>query len=166
VHQEGDNAGKWVYRPAALMWAERHSAVMPFLLVLVVPMVGVVFILRRRRQQRELRRLLEETLVARGRSAISTYVVPRPPEERVEPPVETVPVAVTVDTAQPEPEPAAPSGLTFDAAALAGREFATTREFAVAAVVEAGYPASLVARVLRVPTSRVKEWAAQATNAP
>jgi hypothetical protein len=173
VHQEGATAGKWVYRPAALMWAERHSAVMPFLLVLVVPMVGVVFILRRRRQQRELRRLLEETLVARGRSAISTYVVPRPPEappaEPAEPPVatepETMPAPAAVLTA-PEPEPAAPSGHTFDAAALAGREFATTREFAVAAVVEAGYPASLVARVLRVPTSRVKEWAAQATDAP
>ena len=31
-------------------------------------------------------------------------------------------------------------------------------EFAIAAVQEAGYPPNMVARVLHVPTSRVREW--------
>jgi hypothetical protein len=115
-----------------VLWAQRHSAAMPLLLVLVVPVVGLVFVLRRRRQQRELRRIFEATLVARGRSAIAAY--------------------------RAEPAPISEAAPVVEERALADREFASAREFALAAVVDAGYPPNLVARVLHVPTSRVREW--------
>ncbi|WP_395657625.1 right-handed parallel beta-helix repeat-containing protein [Nocardioides sp.] len=166
------STGDWTYRPEVVMWAERHAAALPLLLVLVVPLAGLVFVLRRRRQQRELRRIFESTLVARGRSAIDTYVPVSAPVPATEPgpvpdtglrieigpvagPVEE-PVEEPVDEPGDETVPAAPA----QRPALEDREFSTAREFAVAAVREAGYPPHMVARVLHVPTSRVREWVA------
>ena len=157
----GDTSdGDWTYRPGIVLWAERHSAAMPLLLVLVVPIVGLLFVLRRRRQQRELRQIFESTLVAQGRSAIASYAAPGAaaaagplPGAAAGPPV-----------FGPEPEPAPETSLPTPAPVpvapvpLAEREFTTPREFALAAVLEAGYPPNVVARVLHVPTSRVRAW--------
>ncbi|QEW00857.1 hypothetical protein F6J84_12585 [Microbacterium caowuchunii] len=41
---------------------------------------------------------------------------------------------------------------------LADREFASMQDFAVAAVLEAGYPVSAIARLFRVPSWRLEEW--------
>jgi hypothetical protein len=161
VTEDGESAGRWTYRPEAFMWVQRHSAAMPMLAVLVVPLIGLVFMLRRRRQQLELRRLLEETLVAQGLSAIAAY---RPVEVAAGPvsPPEPGPApeqpAASADETVPQPAPTVPVGLE-------GREFASGREFAVVAVLESGYPASMVARVLHVPTSRVRDWVAEAAQA-
>lgn len=46
--------------------------------------------------------------------------------------------------------------------ALAGREFATLREFAIAAVVEGRFSAVAVARVFRLPSWRLEQWVAEA----
>lgn len=150
---ESGTDGNWTYRPEVVMWAERHAAAMPLLAVLVVPIAGLVFVLRRRRQQRELRRIFEATLVARGRAAIDGYAVAAV--------VEPTPVPEPSGTSADEPvgpvgpvEPARPAAVV----PLAEREFTTAREFAIAAVQEAGYPPNMVARVLHVPTSRVREW--------
>lgn len=155
-----ESAGDWTYRPEVVMWAERNSAALPLLLVLVVPVIGLVFVLRRRRQQRELRRLFEASLVAQGRSAIAAYQPPPVlaavaaapvPEPQVVPEVEVVPEAEEASEAAPAAEPVG----------LGEREFASPREFAIAAVTEEGYSASMVARVLHVPTSRVRDWLAE-----
>ncbi|MFJ6653485.1 right-handed parallel beta-helix repeat-containing protein [Microbacterium sp. NPDC091313] len=42
--------------------------------------------------------------------------------------------------------------------ALAGREFETLQQFAVAAVLEAGYPVSTIARLFRVPGWKLQTW--------
>lgn len=44
------------------------------------------------------------------------------------------------------------------AGALAGRDFASMQQFAVAAVLEAGYPVSAIARLFRVPSWRLASW--------
>lgn len=154
LDESGESDGDWTYRPEAVMWAERHSAAMPLLFVLVIPAAGLVFVLRRRRQQRELRRLFEDSMVSRGRAAIATYQRPTSdPATEPEPEEAAEPVAEPV--LDPVPEPVGPS-----LPGLAGREFATAQEFAVAAVTEAGYAPGMVARVLHVPTSRVRDWVA------
>lgn len=173
-----ESAGDWTYRPEIVMWAERNSAALPLLLVLVVPVIGLVFVLRRRRQQRELRRLFEASLVAQGRSAIASYqapavLVPAAPEpvpvsdaehDEAEPderepeeaePEKTEPQAEESGVVEPDAEEPSPPAPPAD---FADREFATPREFAIAAVTEAGYSPSVVARVLHVPTSRVRAW--------
>ncbi|WP_243226746.1 hypothetical protein [Microbacterium sp. CIAB417] len=49
--------------------------------------------------------------------------------------------------------------------ALAGRTFESLQQFAVAAVVEAGYPVVLVARIFRVPTWKLESWVEAAFHA-
>ncbi|MBZ5740223.1 right-handed parallel beta-helix repeat-containing protein [Nocardioides mangrovi] len=167
--ETGDgNGGDWTYRPEAVMWAERHSSAMPLLLVLVVPLVGLVFVLRRRRQQRELRRLFEESLVAQGHRAIATY---RPPAPVVPEPVggESAPEPVLVPDTPAElieaaGSPVPPGSPVPTLPGVAERAFPTAKEFAVAAVTESGYSPAMVARVLHVPTSRVRDWVAVAAN--
>lgn len=46
--------------------------------------------------------------------------------------------------------------------ALAGREFASLREFAIAAVVEGRFSPVAVARVFRLPSWRLEQWVAEA----
>lgn len=151
VSGEDTTDGDWTYRPGIVLWAERHSAAMPLLLVLVVPIVGLLFVLRRRRQ---LRRIFESTLVAQGRSAFASYAVPGAAAAAA--PV-AAPVAAPATPAR-EPAAASPAAAEPVHVPLAEREFTTPREFALAAALEEGYPPNLVARVLRVPTSRVRAW--------
>ncbi|GAB3152430.1 hypothetical protein GCM10027058_20400 [Microbacterium neimengense] len=49
--------------------------------------------------------------------------------------------------------------------ALAGRTFESLQQFAVAAVVEAGHPVVLVARIFRVPTWKLESWVEAAFHA-
>lgn len=49
--------------------------------------------------------------------------------------------------------------------ALAGRTFESLQQFAVAAVVEAGHPVVLVARIFRVPTWKLESWVDAAFHA-
>ncbi|MBN9216262.1 MULTISPECIES: hypothetical protein [unclassified Microbacterium] len=47
---------------------------------------------------------------------------------------------------------------------LSNREFASMQQFAVAAVVEAGYPISVIARLFRVPAWRIEQWVEQTVS--
>lgn len=42
-----------------------------------------------------------------------------------------------------------------------GRDFASMQQFAVAAVLEAGYPSLTIARLFRVPSWRLDAWVEQ-----
>ncbi|GCD92235.1 right-handed parallel beta-helix repeat-containing protein [Nocardioides sp. LS1] len=141
--------GSWTYRPTAFLWAEAHSAALPMLGVLVLPLLGLAFVLRRRRQQGELRRLFEQALVSQGRVAIASYDAAAGSAPGAEP--------APAPAARPAPLPAQPGGEPRPGV-LAGRHFADARAFAVAAATEAGYSPAQVARALRLPTSRVSEW--------
>ncbi|MBB2975494.1 hypothetical protein FHX49_001060 [Microbacterium endophyticum] len=49
---------------------------------------------------------------------------------------------------------------------LGGREFANMQQFAIAAVLEAGYPIGTVASLFRVPAWRLQEWITQGASEP
>ncbi|HCU77901.1 MAG TPA: hypothetical protein DGU37_05255, partial [Microbacterium sp.] len=47
---------------------------------------------------------------------------------------------------------------------LANREFASLQEFAVAAVLEAGYPLRTVSALFRIPSWRLEVWVNEAAQ--
>lgn len=150
-----DVGGAWAYRPQALLWGEAHTALLPLVPVAVVPLIGLLFILHRARRQRRLRKMLHAAITARSRELLDDY---RADQTRVavEPPAA---VAQAAQTAQPPqvaqaapPEPSVP--------APEKDVFTPLRQFAVAAIRDFGYTPAQVARVLHVPTSRVRAWLA------
>lgn len=50
--------------------------------------------------------------------------------------------------------------------ALAGRDFRSLQEFAVASIVEGGYATADVARVFRIPAWRLEQWVIETGHAP
>jgi hypothetical protein len=49
---------------------------------------------------------------------------------------------------------------------LADRQFETLQQFAIAAVLEAGYPVSTIARLFRVPSWRLQQWVQEVVEPP
>lgn len=89
-------------------------------------------------------------------------------------PARTAPFVQPVARAQaPSSTPLAPAAQSrpprsFDdlrSGALAGRTFESLQQFAVAAVVEAGHPVVLVARIFRVPSWKLESWVEAAFHA-
>lgn len=81
--------------------------------------------------------------------------------------------AVRTQTGAPAPaagrEQPAAAPRSFDdlrRGALAGRTFDSLQQFAVAAVVEAGYPLVHVARIFRVPSWKLESWVEASFHAP
>ena len=61
--------------------------------------------------------------------------------------------------AEPSPQSVSPRSFNdLKAGALANRELATLQQFAVAAVLEAGYPLTTIAGLFRVPSWRLQTW--------
>jgi len=88
---------------------------------------------------------------------------------RAAPFVQPAPRAQTPPSAPPAPSRTPRSFDDLRRGALAGRSFESLQQFAVAAVVEAGHPVVLVARIFRVPTWKLESWveaAFQAVPAP
>lgn len=63
---------------------------------------------------------------------------------------------VSVDTAERVENPRTLDDLR--SGALAGRQFSSMQDFAIAAVLDAGYPVSTVAKLFRFSTWRLQEW--------
>lgn len=72
--------------------------------------------------------------------------------------VQPAPRATAPPSAPPAPSPTPRSFDDLRRGALAGRAFDSLQQFAVAAVVEAGHPVVLVARIFRVPTWKLENW--------
>ncbi|MDR6199348.1 hypothetical protein QE374_001257 [Microbacterium sp. SORGH_AS428] len=91
---------------------------------------------------------------------------------RAAPFVQPAPRAQTPASAPPAASAPSRTPRSFDdlrRGVLAGRSFESLQQFAVAAVVEAGHPVVLVARIFRVPTWKLESWveaAFQAAPAP
>ncbi|MCX6501555.1 MAG: right-handed parallel beta-helix repeat-containing protein [Microbacterium sp.] len=110
----------------------------------------------------------------RAELASRNGVAPASPVPHATPVRSTKAAAATPATARPplggsRPSPGAgsaaspgrttgPRSLQDLRALLAGRDFTSMQQFAVAAVLEAGYPASSVARLFRVPAWRIEQW--------
>ncbi|GAA2582594.1 hypothetical protein [Microbacterium binotii] len=82
--------------------------------------------------------------------------------------VQPAPRAQTPPSAPPAPSAPSRTPRCFDdlrRGVLAGRSFESLQQFAVAAVVEAGHPVVLVARIFRVPTWKLESWVEAAFHA-
>ncbi|MDY0830097.1 hypothetical protein SK224_13270 [Microbacterium sp. BG28] len=108
-----------------------------------------------------------------GAAGSTSFADPPRPASSAQPgsparyPARTAPFVQPAPRAQtPPPAPRGPSAPNrtprcFDDlrhGALAGRTFESLQQFAVAAVVEAGHPVVLVARIFRVPTWKLEIW--------
>lgn len=179
-----DGSG-WTYRPVLVSWALGNVHALLLLLLLPVPLLGLLFVVRRRHSQRELRRLFADEMTRLGRDRLTAYAAERPPAPPASPAIATpVPTPAPTPAEQPPPEPSfvpdvppvpawalAPAAPAPVAEAVPVEEpvvripvpagpAASMQELAVSAVVEQGYRASDVARSLGVPTSRVRGWVA------
>ncbi|GAB3086127.1 right-handed parallel beta-helix repeat-containing protein [Nocardioides zeae] len=180
-----DGSG-WTYRPVLVSWALGNIHALLLLLLLPVPLLGLLFVVRRRRSQRELRQLFADEMTRLGQARLAEYAAEQPPAPVVgpaEPAPEPVPEPVPLPVPEPEPEPErapepapafvpevppvpvwaeAPDPVEAPVVRVpvpAGPA-ASMQELAISAVVEQGYRASDVARSLGVPTSRVRGWVA------
>lgn len=136
---ESKVGGSWSYRPQVLQWVVRNFSILPILPVVPVLTIGIILIVRRSRAQVKLRRMLAEAMLAEGQQRLAEYQLPqqRLPSDGGLP--------GSVDTPR----------LTLLPTSLPGK---TAEELAVAAVTQLGYSPARVARVLGVPTSRVRNW--------
>ncbi|PZU28927.1 MAG: hypothetical protein DI577_09550, partial [Microbacterium sp.] len=191
----------WTFESEFVTFLNNHPMMWLWLLVLVIPLVGLPLIRRRRRAHVELRKLIEDAIVSYGQNQLAAYhgggagagadagagagagagaVVDPDAGVAVGPPATGVretgapvgaPVGVPVGVAggapaaAEAPRVAAPPPVAeprsfndLRAGALAGRDFASMQQFAVAAVLEAGYPVSAIARLFRVPSWRLASW--------
>ncbi|MBN9177793.1 MAG: right-handed parallel beta-helix repeat-containing protein [Microbacterium sp.] len=198
----------WTFESEFVTFLNNHPMMWLWLLVLVIPLVGLPLIRRRRRTHLELRELIENAIITYGHNQLAAYQAGgagasvaaasvagasvagasvagyAAPDVRAEataeedPPVAagersrrspTTPVSTTAPSAAvpPAAAPPAPTARPVDeprsfndlrAGALAGRDFASMQQFAVAAVLEAGYPVSVIARLFRVPSWRLASW--------
>ncbi|MFI8632456.1 right-handed parallel beta-helix repeat-containing protein [Microbacterium sp. NPDC077663] len=213
VTQRFVDTAAWSYRPALLLWLDHHPMGWLWLLVLLIPAVGLPFAIVRRRRRTELRRLLEDAIVQYGRRQIELYgpdagasVAEAAPEPALVGVAGAAPPAVHPDSASPSPrahpadrEPlvgggpaeigapitingvpvsewpdpphrghraATPRSLRDLREVLPAQAFTSPQQFAVAAVLEAGYPVFDVARLFRVPAWRLESWVEETLAAP
>lgn len=213
----------WTFESEFVTFLNNHPMMWLWLLVLVIPLVGLPLIRRRRRAHVELRKLIEDAIVSYGQNQLAAYheggagagvgagagagaglgagagssagadpdagvafgspatgvrETGAPVGARVGAPVGVeggvpavvaggVPAGVAsgapsvaeAPRAAARPPVAEPRSFNdLRAGALAGRDFASMQQFAVAAVLEAGYPVSAIARLFRVPSWRLASW--------
>ncbi|MCM3697188.1 right-handed parallel beta-helix repeat-containing protein [Microbacterium oleivorans] len=201
VTQRFVDTSAWSYRPALLLWLNHHPMGWLWLLVLLIPAVGLPFAIVRRRRRAELRGLLEDAIVQYGRRQIELYgpdasasvveedrepvlvaaapqahphpttaqpVVARAPVPEIGAPITIngVPVSEWPETPHRGHRPVTPRSLRDLREVLPAQAFTSPQQFAVAAVLEAGYPVFDVARLFRVPAWRLESWVEETLAAP
>ncbi|MEZ3157387.1 helix-turn-helix domain-containing protein [Microbacterium sp. BWR-S6Y] len=97
------------------------------------------------------------TGTARREAPLAAPIAPSPARHPVD---ETSPYVVIASGASTRRQPRTFADLREGA--LAGREFASLRHFAVAAVVEGGFSTVAVARVFRLPAWKLEQWVVEA----
>ncbi|MDX2377862.1 right-handed parallel beta-helix repeat-containing protein [Microbacterium sp. LRZ72] len=193
VADNGTDASGWSVEWEATRWLNEHPLGWLWLVVLVVPAIGLPLIARRRRRHRELRALFEQALVRYGAAQIAGYgdegaaadggsgtsgdggaeqfagagVAARP---AVSAAGEATGIRDTSGVQAGTPDapvaPVAPRSLTdLRTGPLADREFASMQDFAIAAVLEGGYPLRTVASLFRLSSWRLQESVERAVRA-
>lgn len=168
----GNDASAWRFQFEFVAWMNDHPMMWMWALVLVIPVVGLPLLARRRRKHRELRRLLEQAIVRYGASQIAAYGADPAPDPEPQSPVQPeapTPRPSRVPGRTPRPAPAAGPPRSFSdlrTGALAGREFESLQQFAVAAVLEAGYPIGTIASLFRIPSWRLQSWVQETVDGP
>lgn len=186
---DGSVLTDWRFQPEFVRWLNQHPMAWLWLLVLIVPAVGVPFVFARRKRQAELRALLEDAIIRYGRAKIADYAATddgAPASEPSSTPAATDTLQAPAASSTPPRSGAGPSHTPASSAThrhasghntapphqtprslqalrthFEGRDFRTMNEFAVAAVLEAGYPVTVIARLFRVPPWRIEDWGQQ-----
>lgn len=186
VTMEGINDSEWQTQPEILAWLADHPIGWLWLLVLVIPAVGLPLLSYRDRKHKALRAKFEATMVQYGAFQMAAYgddhpavVGPGPrmsalaapashagaaagpatPPEVVAPAIGATPARSARPPAPATARVAHPRSLNdLRTGVLAGRQFASMRDFAVAAVLEAGYPVDTIAQLFRFSNWRLQEW--------
>ncbi|MCK6068107.1 MULTISPECIES: hypothetical protein [Microbacterium] len=178
-----NDANGWRFQLAFIAWMNEHPMMWMWAFVLVIPAIGLPLLARRRRRHRELRSLLEEAIIRYGVAQLDSYgseqaeglvsdaakpapaaaerqpapvAAPRSPRHVRRPARTSAAARVPADSPPQSEGPRSFNDLR--AGALADREFATLQQFALAAVLEAGYPLATIARLFRVPSWRLQTW--------
>lgn len=155
----GDNTTTgWVTTHRVLDWIERNPFAPLWVAILLIPAVGVAFVVRRHRMHRELRRLTEETVIAMAKAR-------RHGEPAV---VVTAVAAPSADTAPLHAPVPAPEVTRTDRLVTRGAmgQFASAEDLAIHAVLQGGKSPERVARTLQVPVAVVHDWLQHHTTPP
>ncbi|MET1037500.1 MAG: right-handed parallel beta-helix repeat-containing protein [Aeromicrobium sp.] len=159
VIDENDTT-RWETTHASVEWVQHNPFALLWLAILLIPAIGVNFIVRRFRMHRDLRRLTEETVIAmakaRRRGGTAPPIAPAPP------PAPAAPAAATALLARPGTVPDVEPIEVTRTDRLVSRgamgQFASAEDLAVHAVLEGGKSPERVARTLQVPVAMVEEW--------
>jgi hypothetical protein len=165
-----NTATGWTTTHRVLEWVEHNPFALLWVAILLVPAIGVVFLLKRFRQHRDLRRLTEDTVIAMAKARRRGEPVPG--ALPVVAPVAAGATAVVRTEALHPPPPAPPSPASSAAPPEVTRsdrlvtrgamgQFASAEDLAIHAVLQAGTPPERVARTLGVPISVVHDWLRQ-----
>lgn len=159
----GDNVTSgWATTHRVLDWIEHNPFAPLWVAILLIPAVGVAFVLRRHRMHRELRRLTEETVIAmakarrHGSPALAVAATGPLPTTVIAP----VPVEAGLT---PAPEVTRTDRLVTRGAM---GQFASAEDLAIHAVLQGGKSPERVARTLQVPVAVVHGWLRQHANLP
>ncbi|WP_417508626.1 hypothetical protein [Microbacterium sp.] len=175
ITQSDIDETEWHSQPEIIAWLIDHPIGWLWLLLLGVPAIGLPVLARRNRNHRDLRRKFEAAMLQYGAQQVATYgngsaEDVAPPEQEItavaEERISGTVVAparpnilrqeVSVDAAERVENPRTLDDLR--SGALAGRQFSSMQDFAIAAVLDAGYPVSTVAKLFRFSTWRLQEW--------
>ncbi|KAA1374815.1 right-handed parallel beta-helix repeat-containing protein [Aeromicrobium fastidiosum] len=156
----------WRTTHRVLEWVEHNPFAPLWVAILLVPAIGVTFILRRHRMHRDLRRLTEETVIAMAKArrrgtpvapAIVLDPVLAPAAASATAPVETRPA--TIPPPPPPPEEVTRTDRLVTRGAMG--QFASAEDLAIHAVLQGGKSPIHVARTLQVPVAVVERWLRQ-----
>lgn len=109
VEESGNTSKAWDTTHPAVDWLEKNPFALLWIIILLVPAIGINFVIRRVRQHRDLRRLTEETVIAmtRARRMAELGIAPTTsPEPTSEPGREPSPAPAPEPMPEPEPTPA------------------------------------------------------------
>ncbi|MET0929255.1 MAG: right-handed parallel beta-helix repeat-containing protein [Aeromicrobium sp.] len=178
-----NDTSDWTTTHASLEWLEENPFAPLWIAILLIPAIGLNFIVRRFRMHRDLRRLTEETVIAMARARrhgpltapapVPELVGAGPPHVVLTPDVPIVPLVPVVPAAVRAPEVTAvpetivvPEVTRTDRLVTRGAmgQFGSAEDLAVHAVLEGGKSPERVARTLQVPVAVVNDWVRRARD--
>ncbi|MCD9200019.1 right-handed parallel beta-helix repeat-containing protein [Aeromicrobium wangtongii] len=166
-----NDAQRWRTTHPRIEWIEHNPFALLWALILVVPALGLRFVVRRHRRHRDLRRLAEETVIAMARArrqgpAEIPDPLAQPPRAERPAPASLMGAPAAIVPAPPAPQ--APRLVEANRIITRGTmgQFRSAHDLAVHAVLEGGKSPHDVARTLRVPVAVVTSWVDASRSGP
>ncbi|MCW2840101.1 MAG: right-handed parallel beta-helix repeat-containing protein [Aeromicrobium sp.] len=150
-----NDVAQWETKHAAVEWIEENPFAPLWVAILLIPAIGLNFIVRRFRMHRDLRRLTEETVIAMAKTRRHGRPVAVSVVDVVEGVVETSASPAVVAPDLDPPEITRTDRLVHRGAM---GQFGSAEDLAVHAVLQGGKSPEHVARTLQVPVAVVHDW--------